>query len=74
MAETDKPSSPDETETQSKSWKVYKRKDISRFYAELRRKAEAEVKEYKQVFDLDQERQENDHSQRQIEMIINGKK
>jgi predicted ArsR family transcriptional regulator len=44
LAETEEPLSPDENETQSKSRKVYKLKNTSRFYAELRRKAEAEVK------------------------------
>jgi len=50
LPETEEHLTPDETDAQSKRWKVNKRKAASRFNAELCRKAEAEVKESEQVF------------------------
>jgi hypothetical protein len=66
LAETEESLTSNETETQSKRWKAYKRKAVSHFNAELRQKEEAEVKEFEQVVDPDQERKEDDPSQRPI--------
>jgi hypothetical protein len=74
LPENEEHLTPDETDAQIKQWKVNKCKAVSRFNAELCRKAEAKVKASEQVFYLDEERKKNYPSQRPVEMTINGKK